>query len=108
MTKKIIIDKGSEISVNPQGYLCSQGLKDPCPYCHHPDCYMHVTQTPGKTGPARYESTDAMQDRRVYNAAIDGIESMILAHAKAGIDIEDQRYQESVRTAVEALTNQLA
>ena len=35
-------------------------------------------------------------------SAIDGIESMILAHAIAGIDIESPAYIEGIETAVEA------
>ena len=35
-----------------------------------------------------------------YNSAMDGIESMILAHACAGIDIESPEYLEGIETAV--------
>ena len=40
-----------------------------------------------------------------YNAAIDGLEALILAHACAGIDIMDPKYQEGIVTAVEAISN---
>jgi hypothetical protein len=40
-----------------------------------------------------------------YNAAIDGLEALILAHACAGIDIMDSKYQEGIVTAVEAISN---
>jgi len=40
-----------------------------------------------------------------YNAAIDGIESMILAHACAGIDISSPAYLEGIETAAEAISN---
>jgi len=39
-------------------------------------------------------------NRRYYNAAVDGIESTILAHARAGIDISSPAYIEGVETAV--------
>jgi hypothetical protein len=40
-----------------------------------------------------------------YNAAVDGIESLILAHACAGIDIETPEYIEGIETAAQAIGN---
>jgi hypothetical protein len=40
-----------------------------------------------------------------FNAAIDAVESMVLAHACAGIDVTDPRYVEGIRTCVEACAN---
>jgi hypothetical protein len=40
-----------------------------------------------------------------FNAAIDALESMVLAHACAGIDVTDPRYVEGIRTCVEACAN---
>ena len=42
---------------------------------------------------------------RQYNAAIDGLESLILAHACAGVDVESPAYVEGVEVAVEAIAN---
>jgi len=42
---------------------------------------------------------------RQFNAAIDGLESLILAHACAGVDVESLAYVEGVETAVEAIAN---
>jgi hypothetical protein len=42
-----------------------------------------------------------------YAAAIDGIESLILAHAVNGIDITCPAYAQGIQTAVEAATNHL-
>lgn len=47
------------------------------------------------------------EDDIEYNAAIDGIESLILAHACAGVDIESAAYIEGIQTAVEACANNL-
>jgi len=41
------------------------------------------------------------------NAAMDAVESMVLAHACAGIDVTDVRYVEGIRTCVEACANNL-
>ncbi len=42
---------------------------------------------------------------RQYNAAIDGLESLILAHACAGVDVESPAYLEGIETAVDAIAN---
>ena len=42
---------------------------------------------------------------RQYNAVIDGLESLVLAHACAGVDVESPAYVEGVETAVEAIAN---
>lgn len=56
------------------------------------------------TSDLKGEDNDEDQD---YNLAIDGIESLILAHACAGIDIESPAYLEGIETAVEAAANNL-
>jgi len=40
-----------------------------------------------------------------YDAAIDGLESLILAHACAGVDVEAQAYVDGVGEALEAISN---
>ena len=50
-------------------------------------------------------STDAWIDEQQYNCMMDGIESLILAHACAGIDITTPKYIEGIETAVEACAN---
>ena len=45
------------------------------------------------------------EEDELYNAAMDGIESMILAHACAGIDINTPEYIEGIKTAVESCSN---
>ena len=42
---------------------------------------------------------------RQYNAAIDGLEALILAHACVGVDVESPAYIEGIETAVEAVGN---
>jgi hypothetical protein len=47
-------------------------------------------------------------DAEEFNAAIDAVESMVLAHACAGIDVTDPRYVEGLRTCIDACANNLA
>lgn len=49
---------------------------------------------------------DNLEDRE-YNAAMDGIESLILAHACAGIDITTPEYIVGIETAVHGCANNL-
>ena len=49
------------------------------------------------------ENEDPGHDR--YEAAIDAVESMILAHACAGVDIASSAYAEGIETAVDAIGN---
>ena len=44
---------------------------------------------------------------RAFNAAIDGLEALILAHACAGVDIASPAYVEGIETAVDAIGNNL-
>lgn len=46
---------------------------------------------------------DMAHDR--YEAAINGIESLILAHAVACLDVQASAYVEGIKTAVEAIGN---
>ena len=41
----------------------------------------------------------------LYHAAIDGLESLILAHACAGVDVQSPAYLEGIETAVDAVVN---
>jgi hypothetical protein len=45
--------------------------------------------------------------RQDYNSAIDGLESLVLAHACAGIDVQDARYVAGIGTALDAISNHM-
>jgi len=52
-----------------------------------------------------HEEPDCPEDEEaceIYNCRMDAIESMVLAHAHAGIDIESKEYIEGIETAVNA------
>ena len=79
-------------------------------------CYgIVVTFAAGESGELRSDlskNSDEVErfDQPTLNptlSAIDGIESMILAHAIAGIDIESPAYIEGIETAVEAVANHI-
>jgi hypothetical protein len=47
------------------------------------------------------------EQHQSYNAAIDGIESLVLAHACAGIDVSSKEYVEGIQTALDAVAHHL-
>jgi hypothetical protein len=44
-------------------------------------------------------------DDDAYDLMLDGIESLVLAHACAGVNVEDTEYMEGLNTALEAIAN---
>jgi xanthine/CO dehydrogenase XdhC/CoxF family maturation factor len=54
----------------------------------------------------KYEE-DGDESTAVYNAAIDGIESLVLAQWAAGVDVTSAAYKEALDTAYEAISNNL-
>jgi hypothetical protein len=59
--------------------------------------------TPGGTISSNLHNDEEGDEE--YNSAIDGIESMILAHAVEGIDITAPAYIKGIQTAVDAAAN---
>ena len=57
---------------------------------------LHITEADEDFG-AKYQPS--------YNSAIDGLESLVLAHACAGINVEDHRYVAGIAAALEAISN---
>ncbi len=74
-------------------------LKENCPVCSQPDCFFDCEMSQAEDSP---ESEGDARSRIEYNAAVDGITSMILAHAIAHIDVETPAYIEGIETAVQA------
>lgn len=72
-------------------------------------CYGIVVEVEGKGGritSCLHDKNDE-RDNDEYNAGMDAIESLILAHACSGVDIESRTYIEGIHTAVEACANNL-
>lgn len=61
-----------------------------------------------KVAGASGQITSNLHDKtagRKYNAAINGLESLVLAQACAGIDVETPEYMEALTTALDAIEN---
>lgn len=90
------------VVVGEGGGKIESDLKEPCPQCHSVDCENPACGTDATPNIDR----DALDGGRVaYNRMVDGIEALILAHACAGIDVEDPKYAEGIDTALEAISN---
>jgi hypothetical protein len=50
---------------------------------------------------------DEVARDELYDAAMDAVESMVLAHAIAGIDVSSPAYLEGIETAVQACSNNI-
>ena len=59
---------------------------------------------PFEQSPMDFVSEDSLDEYHFY---VNAIESLVLAHACAGIDIESPAYIEGIETAVEAASNKL-
>lgn len=81
----------------------TSSLKDLCPYCQLPDCYADCDGSQGDID--ELESDEEMENRSRWNETIDVIESLVLAHACAGVDVASENYVVGIRTIIEALGN---
>ena len=74
---------------------------------------VHLDRECSADSPARGTITSQLREPgrgtlvRTFNAAIDGLEALILAHACAGVDIASPAYIEGIETAVDAIGNNL-
>lgn len=64
-----------------------------------------ITVSPQGAGAIQSSLHDAGESPEA-KAALDAVESMILAHAVAGINVDSPAYLEGIETAVEAISNQ--
>lgn len=51
------------------------------------------------------QQSDEIEDWSHYNAMIDAFESVVLAHAVAGVDVANKAYIRGLKTALEAIEN---
>ena len=94
--KQFSLPFGITVTVYADGRgTISSSLMDGCPGCGRLNCYRDC--------PDPRESEAASRVRRDYNRACDGLESLILAAACAGVAIDSPEFAEAVRTAENAI-----
>jgi len=84
---------------------CARKIKLPCYGIIVTLAKENAVEEPGSGSIASDLREPKTAANRQYNAAIDGVESLILAHACAGIDVESPAYIEGIETAVDAIAN---
>lgn len=84
-------------------------LQENCPYCDQSGCYLHCDESQAggfQENEEDLETEDEMYERAEYNKMMDALESLILGHACAGVNIESPGYLEGIETAVQAIAHQ--
>mgnify|MGYP006865102700 CR=1 FL=1 len=92
-----------ELDDNGGGSITSHDLKETCPSCDSVGCNLSCDGSLGADDNA--ESDEERVARLVLNGAIDAIESLILTHACAGVNVEDEKYQKGIAYALDAVGN---
>lgn len=64
-----------------------------------------ICDSVGGSGHLEHTEIGSPDNETESSEGIHVLESLVLAHACAGIDIESEKYQEGIRTALDALTN---
>jgi len=71
---------------------------------------LHLDDKGSGTVQSALHITEAEPDfeadyRQDYNSAINGLESLVLAHACAGVDVQDAHYVAGIGAALDAISN---
>ena len=82
---------------------CSDDCYETCPKCSQRNC---IWQCDG-SHLEQVETEDEVLARIQYNSAVDGILSLVLSHACAGINIDTEEYWNTIETAFESAANNL-
>jgi hypothetical protein len=103
--------KGSlvfETDGNGNANLVSSLERLVCPSCNHANCCNDCDGAQGADENNEETEDDAI-DRQRYNAAVDGIESFLLALVSRGIaDSDIPKISEALQTALDALEHEFA
>jgi len=106
-----LVDPVWDGSVRYGGGSIASNLKMSCGHCGSADCDWDC---PDAQEWASDRDVDFYQDKNAelesnksYNYACDGIESMILGHAIAGVIIDSPEYLEGVEAAIDAVANKV-
>lgn len=103
-------DGDIEVEVTPGvGGKVISGLKRTCPFCDQSGCYYDCDESTAdfededNSHHQLVEDEEQLGERRDFNCAIQGIESMILNCAINSVDITTEEFQKSIQDSVEQL-----
>lgn len=87
------------------------GLKETCTHCEDPrcdwDCMDALEWASDRDIDYQNKNNEELESHKNFNYAVDALESLILAHAQAGVDVTSYIYLEGFRTAVDAISNNM-
>jgi len=96
-------------SVKYGGGNITSCLKETCPYCQDKDCDFDCPDAQewasDRDEDICQSNNEELASQRNYNFACEAIESMVLGHAVAGVDIESAAYLEGLEAAIDAVAN---
>lgn len=111
-TYNIELDDGATITVvtDHQGSarLTSEGLKEGCPHCEQVDCVGGCEDIMEMDVAAQQDEQEAARERDCYNIAIDGMESLILGVAGAGVKIDSMAFVQGIQSAYDAIAERFS
>jgi hypothetical protein len=97
------------LSSNKGGAAITSDMQETCSYCEDPACDMDCPDFMEHCSDRDIGIQQTKEAERyeflAHRAYVDALESIILGHAGAGIDISTPAYIEGIETAVQALTN---
>lgn len=102
---KTITFDGFEIELSGDGGSITSSHKEPCPYCGFFSCEFSCDSSKGCPEDEELETEEEGKARIAFNRAIGVIESLVLAHACAGVNVEADNYQKGLNTVLEAIGN---
>jgi len=78
--------------------------RETCPSCGERFCQFSCDGSQG-ADENNTEDENEVLARIQWNAAADGIESLVLALACVGVDVESKKFQDSVTAAIDGISN---
>jgi len=91
------------------GGSISTNLKSVCPYCDDKNCDMdcpdYGEHCSDRDMDKQREKEEEGVEFRLFNSAIDGVESFILSQACVGMDVESDRYIASLTACLDGIGN---
>ncbi len=106
-----LVDPIWDGSVRYGGGNIASCLKETCPHCQDPrcdfDCPDAGEYVSDRDMDCQNDKQEEITGNRHYNYACDAIESMVLAHAIAGVNIDTPAYIEGIESAIDGVANSI-
>jgi hypothetical protein len=92
------------------GGSISSNMKMVCEHCGNPSCDFHCTEALKwaliEDSISILVKSEELKGNKTFNEQCDALESMILAHAIAGLHVDGSLYTEGIVSALDAMGNQ--